>query len=121
VQQICDRVAILSRGRLIATGDVADVLSAGRSSEMLVRAADNTAAHAALEAGGFTARLHADAVIVAVAPEEAEKVTRALIRKRVYPTELRPVMIDLETVFLELTGDADAEAAATAAAEGARP
>jgi ABC-2 type transport system ATP-binding protein len=105
VQQICDRVAILSRGRCIAAGPVGEVLSAGRAAEMLVRAADLEAARDALAAAGFAVRMTGDAVMVTVEPADAEKVTRALVRKRVYPTELRPTTVSLEDVFLELTGE----------------
>ncbi len=109
VQQICDRVAILSRGRCIAAGDVAEVLSAGRTAEMLVRARDPDAAVAALEAAGFTARNTEGEITVGVGPDRAEEITRALVAADVYPTELRPVLVDLETVFLELTRDAEVE------------
>jgi ABC-2 type transport system ATP-binding protein len=37
VQQVCARVAILSRGRCIASGTVSDVLNRGRSGSVLVR------------------------------------------------------------------------------------
>src|SRR5918992_2763106 len=41
VQQICDRVAILSRGKCVALGPVSEVLSRGRARAMLVRVDDS--------------------------------------------------------------------------------
>jgi hypothetical protein len=42
---------------------------------------------------------------VALAAEEAERVTRVLAEQGLYVSELRPDEADLETVFLELTKD----------------
>jgi hypothetical protein len=46
-----------------------------------------------------------------VAPEEGARISRALARHGLYPSELRPDEVDLETVFLQLT-DAPPEEAA---------
>ena len=40
VQQICDRVAIIGRGRLIASGPVEEVLHLGRATGTFVRVPD---------------------------------------------------------------------------------
>jgi hypothetical protein len=42
---------------------------------------------------------------VDVQPNEGERVTRVLVAADLYPSELRPDEVDLETVFLELTKD----------------
>ena len=39
---------------------------------------------------------------MAAPPGDAERVTRTLAERQLYLTELRPVEVDLETVFLEL-------------------
>jgi ABC-2 type transport system ATP-binding protein len=105
VQHTADRVAILAKGRLIKAGPVAEVLSAGRASGMLVKAGNLQAAHSALADAGIGARLDGDLIRVELPPAEAERVTRSLADRRVYLTELRPDEVDLETVFLELTRD----------------
>ena len=43
--------------------------------------------------------------MVALPPEEAATVTKALAAEGLYLTELRADEADLETVFLELTGE----------------
>jgi ABC-2 type transport system ATP-binding protein len=108
VQQICDRVAILSKGICITAGPVDDVLTAGRQAEMVVRAKDAARAATVLEAAGFGVRTGADdALHVTAERGDAERITRALAAKRIYLTELRPAEVDLETVFLGLTEGAE--------------
>lgn len=104
IQQICDHVAILSRGRCVASGAVADVLARGRVAGVLVRVPDLQKGLDALVAGGVDARIDGDVIRCVVAPEDAAIVTRKLAAKRIYLTELRPDAVTLETVFLELTG-----------------
>ncbi len=105
VQQTCDEVAILARGRAVASGSVNDVLAAGRSTGLIVRLADVRRGLAVLQEAGFEATLHDTYIRVVLPPSEAEKVTRALVRHKLYLTELRPEEVSLETVFLELTED----------------
>jgi ABC-2 type transport system ATP-binding protein len=107
VQQMCDRVAILSHGRCIAEGPVGEVLRAGGTGEMMVRAADIPKGVTVLRDAGFEVRVDAEdgGIVVSVPPERAEEITRALVAKRVYPTELRPIEASLEDVFLDLTED----------------
>jgi len=105
VQLMCDSVAIISRGKLITQGPVSEVLSAGRASSVAVRLADLDAGVAVLEKAGFEVSRDGDALHVSVDPTEAARVTETLAKKKLYVSELRPVAIDLETVFLELTAD----------------
>lgn len=103
VEQVCDHVAILSKGRCIASGPVHDVLQA-KVAEFLVRARDPGAAMRALDAAGFPVRAEADgAVLVSASPDRAEEISGALFQAGVLPTELRAVQVSLEDVFLELT------------------
>jgi ABC-2 type transport system ATP-binding protein len=105
VQQTCDRVAILARGRAVASGPVHEVLSAGRGARMLVRVGDLPRGMDVLCAAGIPAAIRGDAIRVALEPSEAPRVTRALADAGLYLSELRPDDADLETVFLELTRD----------------
>ena len=109
VQQICDRVAILSRGRCIAAGPVAEVLARGRAAAMIVRVSDPQAALAALTSAGFEASLRDGMVRVDVAPDQGATITKALADGGLYLHELRPDEISLESVFLELTGEGGAD------------
>ena len=105
VQHTCDAVAILSRGRLVTQGPVGEVLRAGRAEGMVVRLADLPAGLAALASAGLSATRLDDSIHVELPPEEGDRVTRTLADSGLFLTELRPDVVDLETVFLELTND----------------
>jgi ABC-2 type transport system ATP-binding protein len=120
VQQVCDQVAILARGRCIAAGPVREVLSRGRAVGMLVRlpSGELEPALTALAAAGVVAEAAGELIRARVAPEEAGRVTKALADSGLYLSELRVDEASLEDVFLELTGEpapVDAPTAPTAA------
>jgi ABC-2 type transport system ATP-binding protein len=103
VQATCDHVAILSRGRLVTSGAVADVLATGHRGGLRVRLDDLPAGLEALRSAGIAAEVVGDALRVTLPVEESARVTRALSERGLYLSELRPEEVDLETVFLELT------------------
>ena len=109
VQQACDRVAILSRGRCVRAGPVGEVLAGGRRTGLIVRLADLQGGVAALADAGITATPGDGFIRVDMPPSDAADVTRALAHRGLYLTELRPEEVSLETVFLELTGEAGGE------------
>jgi ABC-2 type transport system ATP-binding protein len=104
VEQVCDRVAILSRGRCIASGPVGDVLSRGGGAGLLLRLEDLQAGLRALADAGIGATADGDGILVDLPAAEAPRVTRALASRGLYLSELRPKEVSLESVFLELTG-----------------
>jgi ABC-2 type transport system ATP-binding protein len=112
VQQLCDHVTILARGRMIAGGPVAEVLERGRASGVLVKVADADRALDVLAQAGYTAErtgtASEDELRVSVAPARAAGITEVLAGARLFLHELRPDEIDLETVFLELTSEGGA-------------
>src|SRR5947209_19449438 len=89
VQQICDRVAILSRGRCIAAGPVDEVLAQGRVAGMLVRVDDTQGALAALASAGIEATLQDGVVRVNLPAHEGARITKALADHGLYLKELR--------------------------------
>jgi ABC-2 type transport system ATP-binding protein len=103
VQQTCDRVAILARGRCVATGPVNDVLSAGKTARLRVRLRDLDRGAEVLCAAGIPAQVRDGEIRVGLAPSEGARVTETLAGHGLYLSELRPDEADLERVFLELT------------------
>jgi ABC-2 type transport system ATP-binding protein len=103
IQQTCDRVAILTRGRCVAAGPVDDVLAGGGATAMVVRVPNARAGWRALKAAGFAATREDDEIVVEVEPSEAGRVTQVLAEAGQWVTELRPRQASLEDVFLELT------------------
>ena len=105
VQQTCDRVAILSRGRCVSAGKVEEVLSRSGTSGVVVRVRELGEGADVLRAAGFEVAIADGAMRVAVAPDEATRLTKALADQGLYVSELRPDEEDLEDVFLRLTQD----------------
>lgn len=103
VQQTADRVAILARGRCVATGPVHEVLASRGGEGMVARVEDLAAGERTLRAAGMTATVDADVLRVSVPATEGANITRTLAAAGLYLSELRPDEVDLETVFLELT------------------
>jgi ABC-2 type transport system ATP-binding protein len=116
VQQLCDSMTIVSRGRRIVDGNVADIIAGHGDSSLTVRFPDAAslplAAEALTAASGsadgprtVTASIDRDRLVVRGAPEAAW-VTKALADEGIYLSELRTETKNLESVFLELTGTA---------------
>jgi ABC-2 type transport system ATP-binding protein len=105
VQQMCDRVAVLSRGRCVAAGPVEEVLAFAGMRGVVVRLHDLVAGRAALEAAGYPVSEDGQRLVVGVDPTEAPRVAEALAAQDLYPLELRPGGASLEEAFLTLTGD----------------
>ncbi len=103
VQQICDRVAILARGRCIAQGEVSDVLSRGQAAQIVVKAENLDGALEILKGAGFDAHVEGDELLVAAPASDGARISRTLALKRIYVSELRPKEVSLEDVFLQLT------------------
>lgn len=104
VEQMCDHVAIVARGKLLMTGTVREVIAANRQStgEVRVVVADLAAAAVALSGHGFAVETGDDHLAVRGATDPAE-ITRVLARKKMYVSQLTPVEASLESVFFELT------------------
>ena len=103
IQHTCDRVAILTQGRCVASGSVDEVLQRGHRTTLRVGVADLAAGLAVLvEAGIPTTRNHT-CLEVALPASEAARVSEALAQKEIWVTELRHDEATLEDVFLELT------------------
>lgn len=108
VQMICDSVTIISLGRRVAAGSVAEVLAQHSSTSFRVRleaVADLPRAAEALTGVGAQVTVHEDHLMV-VGVDKPAHITRTLAERDLYLTELTSVTADLESVFLELTATA---------------
>ena len=102
VQQVCDHVTILARGRCVATGPVGEVLAGKSTGDLRLKVPDPVGAKSVLESAGFSVSGMGDAWRLH-GVLDASTVTRALAEQGHYLTELSPIAADLESVFLELT------------------
>ena len=106
VQQVCDRVAIVARGRTVAIGTVAEVLDAAGRGAVLVRVDDPETATEVLRRAGFDVDDLGVHLRVAASARDASDIARILGGFGLWPSELRPEETSLEDVFLDLTEEA---------------
>lgn len=112
VEQTCDRITVIARGRQITTGSVHELL-AGTDAKFHVRVPggerERHVAAAVLTNAGYEVLLDAAGeLFVAVDAAHSDMVTKALADASIYVSLLAPVERSLEDVFLELTGDTGA-------------
>lgn len=113
IEQTCDRVAIVARGRCVAQGTVDEVIaSAGRGASVLAKTTDLAAGEDTLRRAGLGVERVGDALRVGIDPARAACVTRLLADAGQWVSELRPERSSLEDVFLELTDVSTEEVAA---------
>jgi ABC-2 type transport system ATP-binding protein len=103
VEQTCDSVTIISRGRRVAAGPVAQVLAIADRGEFRVRVGEPARAAELLTGAGARVAVHDDHLIVAGLAEPAA-ITQTLGGHGLWVSELTPITPDLESVFLTLTG-----------------
>ncbi|MDE2788041.1 MAG: ABC transporter ATP-binding protein [Chloroflexota bacterium] len=103
VEQVCDRVAILRRGKLLYCGPVADM---GAPASALVRTTDDERAATVLKDAGWEIRARsADGLEIAAIPGREWEISRDLAHAGVYVSQLRPASTSLEAGFMEVTGE----------------
>lgn len=108
VEQVCDRVGVMARGRLRYSGPVAEM---GAPSPALVRTTDNERAAALLrEAGWEVIAQSADGLEIAATPGREWEISRDLAGAGVYISELRSTGGSLEAGFMEVTGGPEGDA-----------
>jgi len=105
VEQVCDSVAILSRGRLITQGKVRDLLT--QPEGVRLKATDQEEAQRILGTLKWVlgVRIENGYLVPEVPPERSGDLTKALSEQGVYVTEMSPVQISLERFFLEVTDE----------------
>ena len=108
VERTCSHVAIVRKGRIVAQGAIADVVSEEKSA--LLRAGNEATLLAALESCPEVTRVRRseEGVIVGLSSGDLASVTRHLAAQGIYLSHLAPHRQSLEEVFMDLTkGDFD--------------
>ena len=105
VQELCDRVGVINRGRLVTEATVAELRGADR---LLVRAdpIETALAVGSRLAGEDAVSIVGDAVHLQLGPCRAAELTRALVAADANVHEIRPSERSLEEVFFEMTEEA---------------
>ena len=101
VEQVCDRVAVLNKGKVIAQGAVQELL--GQKSVVRVRVASTTEAASALGSLPGALDIHPNGAYVTVSGVSSQEVVAHLVSHSIIPSEVSTGQNDLESLFLELT------------------
>jgi ABC-2 type transport system ATP-binding protein len=105
VEQVCTHAGIMSRGRLLAHGTLAELGAAGRP-RLEVETGDPVAAAAVLDTLGLEGvEVVGDAVLADLGAHEVEPVCAALVHAGVGVRGLAVRRPTLEDVFVSLTGE----------------
>ena len=107
VEQVCDRVGVLARGRLLYSGPVAE-MGAPAQVRVLIRTTDDARAADLLgQAGWEITAQSADGLEIAAGPGREWEITRELANAGVYVSAMQPRGGGLEAGFMEVTGESD--------------
>ena len=105
VEQICDRIAVLHRGKVVAQGPVATLVGEQVSVSVRVPAPDE--AVKVLQTLPEVQEISADGNTVEVSGISSEEVVGHLTSHGIIPSEVSTSRPDLEDLFLELTQEGD--------------
>ncbi|MGY2002978.1 ABC transporter ATP-binding protein [Blastococcus sp. SYSU DS1024] len=105
IQQVCDSVTILAKGRRVASGPVSEVLSRAGTGDVRVALPDPAGAAALLAAAGYSVSPAPDGQVLVHGSPETGPITRLLAEHGHYVEELVRVTPDLESAFLAITGE----------------
>ena len=106
VEQVCDSVTIISKGRLIVQGEVSQLVATVGSEQVCIKTTDNSKARQILSALEWVEgiSIREDSLLVTTSIERSAELTAALADAGVYVAEMMPVRTSLEEYFLEVTG-----------------
>jgi ABC-2 type transport system ATP-binding protein len=124
VEQLCDQVAVLAHGRIVASGPPAGLLGGPGSLRIRFDTAEETAAAREAMAADEIAVAPPDAadgtvLLLALPAATGSRIARRLAAVGLFPAEMTPIRPTLESVFLELTRDDNPTAGPDAAADAA--
>jgi len=108
VEQICDRVIIIDRGRLVQAGALQEMLAEGTRVEIIVDQLPEDLEPAVREAGGSVER-QANRVCIATDTEHKRALAEMLWARGCDVISLTPMKSSLEEMFLKVVGGGNTE------------
>jgi len=110
VEQICDRVGVILRGKLVSEGTVDELRGTSR---LVVRAAPlhNAEAHLVAMLGRESVSRRGEELLLAIGTNQTAAVSRHLVESGLALYELRREERSLEEAFLQLTAEPSQKAA----------
>jgi ABC-2 type transport system ATP-binding protein len=104
VQQVCDRIAVLNKGRVVAQGRVDELLD-GKRPAVRLTVSDTEAAVRAFERLPGVEEVQADGNSLLVLGVNSQVVMNHLLQHQIIPTEITAQKTDLESLFMDVTSD----------------
>ena len=106
VEQVCDSVTIISKGKLIVQGEVSQLVATVGSEQVRTKTTDNSKALQILSALEWVEgiSIHEDSLLVTASIKRSAELTATLADAGVFVAEMMPVRTSLEEYFLEVTG-----------------
>ena len=102
VQQVCDRIAVLNKGRLVAQGRVDDLLN-GQKPSVRLTVSDTEAAVRAFESLPGVENVQANGNTLIVMGVTSQVVMNHLLSQHIIPMEITAQKNDLESLFMDVT------------------
>jgi ABC-2 type transport system ATP-binding protein len=103
VEQVCDRVAVLNHGKMIATGTIDSLLGEQQVIQLRVDSAVQVAK--LLENLPGARDIQSNGTLVTLKYPSSQAVNEFLARQNIFAEEITVLRADLEELFLELTQD----------------
>ena len=104
VEQVCDEVAIINHGKLVAQGRVADLLK--RDASLMIEAEPLSLLQEVASRFGVTAQINGPrSVTMALKPEDTPELMIALVNAGAKVYQVAPQQASLEHLFMELTDE----------------
>lgn len=103
VQVLCDHMAVLQNGTIVAAGNTQALLAEHSRPETVVRVKPLAEAEAVLAAEGISFRAENDTLVVHTPPQGSSVIVRLLVDHGLVPEEVRAQDVQLEDIFFKLT------------------
>jgi ABC-2 type transport system ATP-binding protein len=102
VQQVCDRIAVLNKGHVVAQGRVDDLLN-GQKPSVRLTVSDAEAAVRAFESLQGVENIQANSESIIVMGVPSQVVVNHLLQNHTIPIEITAQKSDLESLFMDVT------------------
>jgi len=109
VEMVCQNVAIIKQGKVIANDSVKELLSHGNQLQIKVENMEQASAILSALPWVKSVKVEGEFLVVDVPPDRGAAVNHALAEKGLYVSELINHTDSLESVFLQLTGGASGD------------
>jgi ABC-2 type transport system ATP-binding protein len=105
IEQMCDRIVILNRGRIVVQGRVSTLLGAHGKIEIRIERAGEAEAILAPVAWIESVTREGDLLTVSAPLTRAAEINALLAREELFASEIHPRETSLEQYFLDVTGE----------------